>query len=114
MRVAFCGRRFDGGNDMRDEVTDANPTQQMMGMITGYWVTQIIHAAAHYSLADHLSGQPCTVQAFATVTGLDRHAVRRFLRACAALGLVKLKENRIFSTPLLDTRRMDNPQSIRG
>ena len=30
-------------------------THRMMQMITGYWVTQIVHVAATFSLADHLA-----------------------------------------------------------
>jgi hypothetical protein len=32
----------------------ASSSQDMLRMITGYWVTQIVRGAAYYSLADHL------------------------------------------------------------
>ena len=37
--------------------TDAD---RMMQMITGYWVTQVVHAAARFSIADYLAKAPAT------------------------------------------------------
>lgn len=88
--------------------------QQMLQMITGYWVTQVVHGVARFALADHLQRGPMTAEAFADIAGLDRRATVRFLRACASLGLVKVAGGRFFTTELLDTLRKDNPQSLRG
>jgi SAM-dependent methyltransferase len=88
--------------------------QQMLQMITGYWVTQVVHGTARFSLADHLQRGPMTAEAFADTAGLDRLATVRFLRACASLGLVKVAGGRFFTTDLLDTLRKENPQSLRG
>jgi hypothetical protein len=35
-----------------------NDADRMMQMITGYWVTQVVHAAATFSIADHLAKAP--------------------------------------------------------
>ena len=42
-------------------------TDRMMGMITGYWVTQIVHAAATFSFADHLEKGGATAEEIARV-----------------------------------------------
>jgi hypothetical protein len=60
--------------------------QQMMQMITGHWVTQVVHGAARFSLADHRERGPRTAKAFADIAGLDRLATARLLRAFASLG----------------------------
>ena len=39
--------------------TDAD---RMMQMIIGYWVTQVVHAAARFSIADHLAKAPATAE----------------------------------------------------
>ena len=39
-------------------MTDASPQQQLDGMITGYWISQAIYAAAKISIADHLKDGP--------------------------------------------------------
>ena len=94
----------------KDETSD-----RMLGMITGYWVTQIVHGAARYYLADHLAAQPMSAIEFALAEGLNAEAAFRFLRACASLGLVVHDgEGRFCTTRLLDTLRSTNARSLRG
>ena len=92
--------------------TDAD---RMMQMITGYWVTQVVHAAARFSIADYLAKAPATAEDIADAEGTDPSATFRLLRTCASLGLVKYDGNSRFAgTSLLDTLRKDNPQSLRA
>ncbi|MFJ5486121.1 methyltransferase [Hansschlegelia beijingensis] len=86
----------------------------MLQMITGYWVTQIVHGAAVAEYAEHLQKRPATAEELATLAGMDPSAVFRHLRACASLGLVGSNGERFATTPLLDTLRRDHPQSMRG
>jgi hypothetical protein len=89
--------------------------EQMEQMITGHWITQMIHALARYSVADHLSNAPRGVEEIAEAEGLDRDATLRFLRACASFRLVTEEGGcRFGSTPLLDTLRKSNSRSLRG
>jgi hypothetical protein len=90
-------------------------TNRMMQMISGYWVTQIVHAAATFSVADHLAKGPATAEDIARFEGTDPLATFRFLRACASLGIVTHDgKSRFASTPLLNTLRKDTPRSLRG
>ena len=91
----------------------AEPTR-MLGMITGYWVTQIVHGAAVADYAEHLQNRPSTAEELAALANMDASAVFRHLRACASLGLVSFDGHRFAATPLLDTLRRDHPQSMRG
>ncbi|WP_424628655.1 methyltransferase [Bradyrhizobium sp. SYSU BS000235] len=88
--------------------------QDMFRMITGYWVTQLVRAAACYSLADHLERQPMTAREFAGAENLDESAAKRFLTACDGLGIVKLEANRYLTTELLRTLRKGVPGSLRN
>lgn len=89
--------------------------QRMMGMITSYWVTQMVRTAVEFGLPERLLEQPMTAQALAEAEGLDVDATKRFLRACASQGLTTVDDDgRFASTPLLDLLRKDNPQSLRG
>lgn len=89
--------------------------ERMMQMITGYWVTQIVNAAATYSFADHLAKGPATAEVIARSEGIDRSAAFRLLRACASLGIVTYdSKSRFAATPLLETLRADNPKTLRG
>ena len=90
-------------------------TDRMMQMITGYWVTQIVHAAATFSFADHLAKGGATAEEIARVEGTDPSATFRLLRTCASLGMVTYDgKSRFLATPLLDTLRKDNPKNLRG
>src|SRR6516165_1674716 len=89
-------------------------TDRMMQMITGYWVTQIVHAAATFSFADHLAGA-ATAEEIARAEGTNLSATFRLLRSCASLGIVSYDgKSQFFATPLLDTLRKDNPKNLRG
>lgn len=62
--------------------------ERMMAMLTGFWVTQIVRAAAVFNLADRLASGTDTAVAIASAEATDVDATRRLLRACATLGLV--------------------------
>lgn len=88
---------------------------RMMFMITGYWVTQIIRAAATYSVADHLVNGVSTAEEIAAAESLDVDATRRLLRACASLGLVTSEDGIGFAaTDVLRTLLADVPGSLKG
>lgn len=102
----------EGPSGARQDPMDS--TTRMMSMITGYWVTQIVHAVAELSVADHLADRPLTAQELAAQAGSDPDATFRLLRACASLGLTTADEQRRFSgTPLLETLRTGGPHSLR-
>ena len=95
-------------------VEDKAPAARMVEMITGYWVTQIIHGAAVAEYAERLRQGPSTAEELANLAGMDPSTVFRHLRACAALGLVIFDGESFTGTPLLDTLRRNHPQSLRG
>src|SRR5215469_17089720 len=68
----------------RKELVMNSDTDRMMGMITGYWVTQLLHAAATFSFADHLAKGAATVEDIARAEGTDPSATFRLLRSCAS------------------------------
>jgi O-methyltransferase domain/Dimerisation domain len=89
--------------------------EQMLQMLTGFWVTQITGAVASYSIADHLAKGPATAEQIASVEGINSTTTFRLLRACASLGLVTCDDGLTFSaTPLLGTLRTNFPGSLRG
>ena len=49
-------------------MTDTSPHQQLDGMITGYWISQAIYAAAKFDIAGHLKDSPKSVEELAEVT----------------------------------------------
>jgi DNA-binding IclR family transcriptional regulator len=71
--------------------------QQLDQMITGYWISQAIYAAAKFGIADHLNGGPKTVGELAGATSTDPDALYRLLRALASVGIFTEGESRRFS-----------------
>jgi hypothetical protein len=86
----------------------------MMGMVTGFWVTQTVRAAALYNLADHLAAGTDTADAIADAESIDPDATRRLLRTCASLGLTTSTDGHHYTgTSLLSTLQQDDPHSLR-
>ncbi|MEV0052217.1 methyltransferase [Saccharopolyspora shandongensis] len=94
----------------------AQDYERMMAMVTGYWVTQTVRAAALYQLADHLAEGTDTPDAIAQAEGTDLGATRRLMRACASLGLMASPDGgtHYSGTSLLSTLSKDDPNSLRG
>ena len=89
--------------------------EQMVHLLNGFFVTQIVGAVATYSIADHLVNGPATAEQIATFEDIDSIAAFRLLRACASLGLVTADDALTFSaTPLLGTLRTKVPGSLRS
>ncbi len=88
---------------------------RMTTMVTGYWMTQIVRAAAAFNLADHLAAGIDTPEAIAAAESTNLDATRRLIRACASLGLVTSVDGEHFTgTSLLSTLHKDDPNSMRG
>jgi hypothetical protein len=92
-----------------------NDYAQMFQMIIGFGISQVVHTAALYSLAEHLSETARSAEEIAQKESLNVDATFRLLRACASLGLVTYDGHSKFTaTPLLKTLHMDDPNSLRG
>lgn len=90
------------------------PQARMMQMITGYWITQIVHALADLKIADHLAEDLLTVEELAALTRSDIDAMFRLMRTAASLDLASYDgAGRFGSTPLLQLLREDVPGSLR-
>src|SRR5215471_236346 len=89
--------------------------QQLDQMITGYWISQAIYAAAKFEIADHLKDGPKSVAQLAAATSTNPDALYRLLRALASVGIFSEGESRQFSlTPLAEPLRSDVTGSKRA
>ncbi len=94
---------------------DASLPNQLDRMITGYWASQAIYAAAKFDIAEHLSGGPVSVDELAAATSTNPDALYRLLRALARLGIFVEEAPRTFSlTPMAALLRSDAPGSKRA
>jgi hypothetical protein len=88
---------------------------QLTCMITGYWVSQAVYAAAELGLADLLKDGPKPVESLANATGTKSDPLFRLLRALASVGVFAEGPSRTFSlTPTAQLLRSDVPGSQRS
>jgi hypothetical protein len=87
----------------------------MLGLISGYWVSQLLFVAASLGIADLLAAHgPSTPEQLAKRTGAHAPALARVLRALASVGVFAEGEGGRFRlTPLAQTLRSDRPGSLR-
>jgi hypothetical protein len=96
-------------------MAEPSPHQQLDQMITGYWISQAIYAAAKFGIADHLKDGPKSVAELARATSANPDALYRLLRALASVGIFAEGESHRFSlTPLAEPLRSDVAGSKRA
>src|SRR5688572_5543770 len=92
-----------------------SPHEQMLRMISGYWISQAVYVAAKLGLADRLKDGPRTADDLASITETHGPSLYRLLRALASVGIFAEDAQRRFGlTPLADCLRVDLPGSQRG
>ena len=91
------------------------PPAAMMGLVTGYWVSQAVGVAALLGVADQLAEGPRRSDELAMAVGADPPALDRVLRLLASLGVfAEVAPGSFGLTPLGETLRSDAPGSVRN
>ncbi|WP_216847015.1 methyltransferase [Granulicella sp. L60] len=94
---------------------ERNEFSRMFRMIMGFSGSQIVHAAATFSLAEHLAEGVVTAAEIAELESTNVDAMFRLMRACASLGLLRYDgKGRFATTDLLNTLHRDDPHTLRG
>ena len=93
----------------------APPAASMMGLITGYWVSQAVGVVALLGVADQLGEGGRDSDELARAVGAEPRALYRVLRLLASLGVFAESVPGSFAlTPLGETLRSDAPDSVRN
>ncbi len=93
--------------------TEPSPPQRLLRLITGYWITQLIHVAARLEIADRLAAAPRACDELAAECGVRAGELHRVLRALAAEGLFTEVAPRTFAvTPLGELLQRNRPGSL--
>ena len=91
------------------------PPVEMMGLITGYWMSQAVGVVAQLGVADRLLVGPQTADELAEAVSADPGALSRMLRLLASIGVFKEVGPRVFGlTPLGETLCTDIPGSVQN
>src|ERR1700733_5855923 len=89
--------------------------ERMLGLVTGFWGTQVVRAAATLNLAERLAAGIDTAARIAEEEGANGDAVRRLLRTLSSLDLVDTPDGVHYTaTSLLNILRADSTRSLRG
>jgi len=92
-----------------------SPQQQMVRMINGFRISQMVHVAAKLGIADHLADGPKTVTQLAAGTKTHADSLYRLLRSLAGLGVFAEEEDfRFRLTPASELLRSGVPGSVRA
>lgn len=96
-------------------MTNIPPQAQLGPMITAYWTSQAIYAAAKFGIADLLNDGPKSADELASATGTKSELLYRLLRALASVGIFAEEDGKRFSlTPLAEPLRSDVAGSQRS
>jgi hypothetical protein len=88
--------------------------QKLLEMISGYWVSQSIYAAAKLGIADLLKDGPQHIDQLAQAVEADVQSLYRLMRGLASVGVFIEVENRHFRmTPIGEHLQTGNPNSLR-
>jgi hypothetical protein len=104
-----------GGPEFDDTHDGADPYQEMVDLILGYWATQTVRAIADLSLADHLADGGLTAAEVAGRESVPVDSAFRLLRAGVGLGLMTVDtDGRFYATQRLAPLRKDALRSLRS
>jgi hypothetical protein len=102
-------------DQMPPHLRNLPPQAVMMQMSTGYWLTQLIYAAAKLKVADVLRDGPKSYVDIARATGTDPKSIYRILRTLAGVGVFAETERGHFTlTPLAASLQSGVPGSMRA
>ena len=91
----------------------ASSTEQLLQMIYGTIITQMIAVAAQLRIADFLDGEPKSVKDLAAATDTHAPTLCRLLRALANVGFLRKRNPQHFTlTPLARLLQSDAPDSL--
>ncbi|MBA3351319.1 MAG: methyltransferase, partial [Blastocatellia bacterium] len=91
------------------------PHVQLIQMVSGYWISKIIYAAAKLGLADHLADGPKTADELAGPTGTHAQSLHRLMRTLGGLGVLTSADDRTYSlTPMGEALKTGAPGSARS
>src|SRR5690349_737759 len=89
-------------------------SRQLLRMLQGYFLTQVVHVFATLGIADHLADGPQTGDALARLAATDPDAMRRLLRTGVGFGLLEECQPGSFALlPLGALLRSNAPGSLR-
>src|SRR5882762_11300129 len=96
-------------------MSEPQPSQQLVQMIVGSWVSRAIYVAAKLQIADLLEDGPRSAEELAKAAGVAPQPLYRLLRALAGVGVfARDADGRFRLNPLAEPLREGGPESLRA
>ena len=96
-------------------MSEPQPSQQLVQMIVGSWVSRAIYVAAKLQIANLLADGPQLVEQLAEAAGVAPRPLYRVLRALAGVGVfARDADGRFRLNPLAEPLRTGGPKSLRA
>jgi hypothetical protein len=96
-------------------MNEPHPSQQLVQMIRGSWVSRAIYVAAKLRIADLLADGPRSAEDLAAAVGVTPRPLYRVLRALAGVGVfAREADGRFCLNPLAEPLREGRPDSLRA
>ena len=90
------------------------PDAQLLSIVSSAWTSAAVYVAAKLGIADLLKDGPKTTEYLSVATSTHEMSLYRVLRAVASVGVFIEQDGRTFAnTPMSETLRSDNPNSVR-
>ena len=94
-------------------MSEPQPSQQLVQMTMGSWISRAIYVAAKLRIADHLAAGPRAAKELAAAAGVAPGPLYRVLRALASVDVfAQQADGRFRLNPLADLLRADGPESL--
>ena len=91
------------------------PHAQLIQMVSAYWISKVIYAAAKLGLADLLAAGPKSAAELAGTTRTHAPTLHRLMRTLASLGVLTERDTQRFAlTPLGEALKTGAPGSARA
>src|SRR5437867_872210 len=95
--------------------TEVPAPQQILQLISGFWISRCIYVAAKLGIADLLKEESKSAEELASATSTHPPSLVRVLRALASVNLLtQSHDNRFGNTPVSETLRSDIQGSLRA
>ena len=100
-------------NQEKSAPTAATAPMSLIGIATGYWLSQALFVAAKLGIADLLANGPRSAPQLAEIVDVHPGALYRILRALAGAGVFTEDTNGRFElTPIGECLRSDTPSTV--
>ncbi|MBG1265086.1 methyltransferase [Nostoc sp. WHI] len=91
------------------------PSQKLLEIISGNWVSQSVYAAAKLGIADLLKDGPQHIDRLAQAVEADVQSLYRLMRALASVGVfTEVEDKHFWLTSIGECLQTENPNSLRA